>query len=177
MEVYPIKFIKSKTELEVAFASTDHDDEIEWYKGTVRHLNFYGHDNKGCFVNCWIDYADGETVPDAFLYNCDFNMKLTNDAWRFVGNIAMLMSLVAGEAGGANEANEASGASGASEASGEDEKAWDSSSSEASEASEASETTVISKKKCGVFGCLYKIIPVINTFMLSYITYKFLDSK
>jgi hypothetical protein len=164
MHVYPTKFIKPKTELEVAFASSDREDEIEWYKGTVKRLNFYGHDNKGRFVNCRIDYDDGETVPDAFFYDCDFNMKLKNDSWRFVGNIAVLMSLVNGE----NESESS------------EEEAWDSSSSEDSDESddsEASETTVISKKKCGVFGCLYKIIPVINTIMLSYITYKFLDSK
>jgi hypothetical protein len=166
MQVHPIKFIKPKTELEVAFASGDDPDEIEWYKGTVRHLNFYGHDNKGRFVNCWIDYDDGESVPDAFFYDCDFNIKLKDDAWRFTGTIALLMSLVIQNQDWYSEASESEWNSEESDT----DSAWESN-------SDASKNTVISKKKYSIFGLLYKSIPVINTIMLSYLTYKFLDSK
>ena len=153
MQVHPIKFIKPKTEVEVAFASGDNPDEIEWYKGTVRRLNFYGHDNKGRFVNCWVDYDDGESVPDAFFYDSDFNIKLKDDSWRFTGAIALLMSLVVQSEECKSE----------SECECESE-AWELN-------SEESKTTVVSQNKKCFFGFLHKTIPVINTIMLSYIIY------
>lgn len=152
MQVHPIKFIKPKTEIEAAFF---YGDELQWFKGTVRKLNFYGHDEKGRFVNCWIDYNDGETVPDAFFYDCDFNLNIRGDAWRFTGTIALLMSLVI-----------------------QNQHDWCSSSSESSSSdisdneSEAGGESQDTKKRTWL-KFIYDALPVMNTLMLSILTFHF----
>jgi hypothetical protein len=142
MQIHPIKFIKPKTELEVAFIF---DDELEWFKGIVRKVNFYGYDEKGRFVNCWIDYNDGESVTDAFLYDCDFNLQPCYDAWRFTGTIALLMSLVIQN---------------------QDSSSSDSSSDGSCDGGAASASAKVPARTWSEF--IYDALPIVNTVMLTY---------
>ena len=144
MQVHPIKFIKPKTEIEAAFI---YDDKLTWFKGTVRRLNFYGHDEKGRFVNCWIDYDDGESIQDAFFYDCDFNLNSQEDAWRFTGTIALLMSLVI-----------------------QNQEWYSESDASSDDGSESSCESHITRRRSWLT-FIYDTLPVVNTIMLSYITF------
>lgn len=88
--IQPVKFIIKGTELEVRFIGED--DEFQWYKGIVQDINFYGEDDNGTFINCKILYEDGELIDETILYNINFNDDDSIDAWRFVGDISMLIS-------------------------------------------------------------------------------------
>jgi hypothetical protein len=92
INIQPIKFIKKGTELEVRFLGDD--DKYKWYTGIVHEINYYGEDISAKFINCQILYEDGEVVNDANFYNDNFNDEDNIDAWRFVGNISMLISFI-----------------------------------------------------------------------------------
>ena len=93
IDVEPIRFIKIGKELEVRFFGVD-DDEYKWYKGVVSDIVSFGNDEHGGFIECDIDYEDGEKEKRTRLYNKDYNSESVQyvDTWRFVGTISLLIT-------------------------------------------------------------------------------------
>lgn len=72
------KFIKKGFTIESKFVNID-DDRMDWYKGVVTKVNKYGEDRFGCYVECNIQYDDGELVKNHRLYDTDYG----DEVWRF----------------------------------------------------------------------------------------------
>ncbi len=92
-DVQPIRFIKNGAELEIKFVDADNNDTLKWYKGVVSNVISFGNDDDGGFIECDIDYDDGEVEKLKRLYDKDFNNE-NPDSWRIVGNITLLLSLL-----------------------------------------------------------------------------------
>lgn len=87
MDIEPIYFLTPSTKVLVKFKN---DDQYEYFPGVVTKINHYGKDANGGYINCSIDYDDGETVSDSQLYNNDFDEN-TEDSWKFDSNISYLI--------------------------------------------------------------------------------------
>lgn len=88
----PVRFIRPGTEVEARFIGEN--DRLEWYKGTVKRVNFFGDDNSGTFINCSVLYEDGELVEESVFYDKDFDQEDNLDSWRFDGTVTMLISYI-----------------------------------------------------------------------------------
>lgn len=82
--VYPTDFLRQGSEIEVRFVD---GEDTTWYKGVVQQLYpdklqdaTYGH-----FVTCEVLYDDGDLLHTE-LYDKDFNVDGSLDAWRFSCN-------------------------------------------------------------------------------------------
>ena len=85
----PSSFVYKDEILEVRFL--DAENHMNWYKGTVIHVDHYGYDEEGPYVECEIMYDDGEHAPDTRLYDKDFNDADNLNAWRFASNLSKLI--------------------------------------------------------------------------------------
>lgn len=92
VNIQPVKFIKQGSELEVRFIGED--DKLQWYRGIVQKVHRFGEDDVGAYVDCDVLYEDGEHVTHAVFYSKDFDEENTLDAWRFSGNISLLISFM-----------------------------------------------------------------------------------
>lgn len=92
-DVHPIRFIKNGTELEIQFIDADNYDTLKWYKGIVSNVVSFGNDENGSFIECDIEYDDGEIEKRSRLYDKEFNNEGV-DSWKFVGNITLLLSFL-----------------------------------------------------------------------------------
>lgn len=63
------------------------DDKPKWYKGTVKSVDHYGEDNHGTYVECEVEYEDGEVLEDARFYDCDFENDESLDSWRYSSSL------------------------------------------------------------------------------------------
>ena len=77
--VNPSQFVQGQA-IEVIFLE---DDKPRWYKGLVKGVDHYGEDNNGTYVECKVEYEDGEVVDDARFYDCDYDNDESLDSWRF----------------------------------------------------------------------------------------------
>ena len=93
VDIHPVKFIKVGTELEVRFIDSE-NDTYKWYGGIVSNVSSFGNDDNGGFVECDIDYKDGECEKKARLYDKDFHNDNSEDSWKFVGTFSLLISFV-----------------------------------------------------------------------------------
>lgn len=88
METDPINFVVPGSEVQVKFHN---NDEVQYFSGTIKQVNHYGRDANGGYVNCYIIYDDGEEIPDAVLYNGDFENKDSEDTWKFNNNLSLII--------------------------------------------------------------------------------------
>lgn len=87
--IQPSLFVKEGEKIEVVFLNEE--EEPSWYKGVVTKVDHYGKDNHGEYVECDVDYEDGETVTDTRFYDCDFNDETSLDAWRFSSSLTRVI--------------------------------------------------------------------------------------
>ena len=92
LKIQPSRFILPGACIEARFIGED--DKLEWYKGTVLHINSFGENKTGTYVDCSVRYEDGEVVEDTILEDKDFNKENHMDAWRFDGVTTMLVSYI-----------------------------------------------------------------------------------
>ena len=85
----PSSFLCKDEILEVRFL--DEENRLKWYKGTVIHVDHYGYDEDGPYVECEMMYEDDEHVPDTRFYDKDFNDTDNLNAWRFASNLTKLL--------------------------------------------------------------------------------------
>jgi hypothetical protein len=81
--IKPSKFVVGQS-VDVVFLE---DDKSKWYKGLVKNVNHYGEDNNGTYVECKVEYEDGDIVDDARFYDCDFENDDSLDSWRFSSSL------------------------------------------------------------------------------------------
>jgi hypothetical protein len=87
MNFKPVQFIKQGSVIEARFIN---DDELQWFKGVVQRINKVG----ATYVDCVVLYEDGELVDNAVFYNDDFDNHESPDAWRFEGNMSLLIEFL-----------------------------------------------------------------------------------
>jgi hypothetical protein len=92
MEIKPVYFITPNSEVQIKYK--DEKDEYVYYSGLVKCVNNYGTDEIGSYVNCSIDFDDGESVPESLLYNKDFENINSDETWKFKSNISLLVKYV-----------------------------------------------------------------------------------
>jgi hypothetical protein len=81
--IQPSQFVMGQP-VEVVFLE---DDKPKWYKGLVQSVDHSGEDNNGTYVECKVEYEDGEVVDDARFYDCDFENDESLDSWRFASSL------------------------------------------------------------------------------------------
>ena len=86
--IQPSTFVCPGEKIEAVFLD---DDKKKWYKGTVVKVNKYSEDKYGRYVECKVEYEDGEVVDDARFYDCDFNDSESSDAWRFTPTLTRVI--------------------------------------------------------------------------------------
>jgi hypothetical protein len=89
MEIEPIYFLTPGTDVLVKFKNDD--EEYQYFPGRVKHINYFGKDERGGYINCYITYEDGEEVSESFLYNQDFENPDSDDGWKFASNVSLLI--------------------------------------------------------------------------------------
>ena len=87
--VQPNTFVKVGEKVEVVFLNSD--DVPSWYKGIIVRVDHHGKDSHGNYVECDVDYEDGESVTDTRFYDCDFNDENSLDAWRFSNSLTQVI--------------------------------------------------------------------------------------
>lgn len=88
MTFKPVQFIKQGSVIEARFINDD--DERQWFKGVVQRINKLG----DTYIDCVVLYEDGELVDRSVFYNDDFDNHESLDAWRFEGNMSLLIEFL-----------------------------------------------------------------------------------
>ena len=89
--VKPSGFVQKNETVEVMFME---NDVPRWYKGVVTDVNHRGKDAYEHYVECAVQYDDGEFVPDARFYDCDFNNPESTDSWRFPTSLTGVLTIL-----------------------------------------------------------------------------------
>lgn len=87
--VKPSSFVTKGEKVEVLFMNED--DNPSWYKGIVMEIHHSGEDDYGTYVECEVEYEDGEVIKDSRFYDCDFNNSDSLDTWKFSNMVTMLI--------------------------------------------------------------------------------------
>lgn len=85
----PSSFISIGENIEVLFMNKE--NQPVWYKGIIKDNIIYGYDKYGTYVDCDIQYEDGEFVYNARFYDCDFNNTDSLDTWKFSNIVTKLI--------------------------------------------------------------------------------------
>lgn len=83
MSICACDFVYEKERIEVLFKE---DEGCTWYFGVIKKIHYHGEDEYGAFVECDIDYDDGDEETETRLYDCDYNLDKP-DTWRFATNM------------------------------------------------------------------------------------------
>lgn len=88
MNIQPVHFLKQGSVIEARFINDE--DEPQWYRGVVQRVNHVGEN----LVDCVVLYEDGELVNNAVFHDDDFDNDESIDAWRFEGNMSLLIEFL-----------------------------------------------------------------------------------
>jgi hypothetical protein len=81
--VNPSTFIRGQ-HVEAIFME---NDKPKWYKGYVKNVNHFGEDNHGTYVQCEVEYEDGDVFEDVCFYDCDYENEESLDSWRYTTSL------------------------------------------------------------------------------------------
>lgn len=81
--VNPSTFIRGQ-HVEAIFIE---NDKPKWYKGYVKNVNHFGEDNHGTYVQCEVEYEDGDVFEDVCFYDCDYENEESLDSWRYTTSL------------------------------------------------------------------------------------------
>lgn len=93
-DICPTHFVVPGVCIKSRFVNEDTGEGYRYYNGNVNSINSYGRDVNGTYVSCNIEYEDGETVSDAYLYDKDFEKEDSEDCWYFESKDSMLIKWV-----------------------------------------------------------------------------------